>query len=267
MAVVRSEGLAAGEQVFEKLLSDSRKRHGSNSVETADLLMAFGVGLFVESKDNDDPAAGDASLRYLKAAIPAYQAAFGANHAEVAVALTSYADAEMELQGGAPSAEAEAARERAYNVRLRALGRGHPETRASLRSLAGVKGHPSRVKGDADRLNAAVGSLENLLIDAPDHPFDVAPWFIRLKMARIYALNGKGTEALEQAKMARVEANRRGDFTACVVFSAEVGEVAEILRKSGNGAVADTIEPPNALAEILRCASEEESNAQTVASN
>jgi hypothetical protein len=139
IAMVHDQGLSSGEEAFEKLLGAYVDRYGADSVQVADLLTAFGVGLFSQGFDDDNRAESDASLKYLREAVPHYRKAFGPEHPEVAVALHSLADAEISLKGRLTPA-AEAALTEALQIRRAALGPNDPETRATARRLARASG-------------------------------------------------------------------------------------------------------------------------------
>lgn len=145
ISVWRASGLAAAEKDFDALLTAAVEAHGSGSVEEADLLTSFGVELFLDTIGEDDPGVRKASVDYLKRAIPAYRAAFGTNHPEVAVALNSYADALFQVEGEAARPEAYSALEEAYFIRLATLGPDHPETMSTADRLGK---HPEKVLGD-----------------------------------------------------------------------------------------------------------------------
>src|ERR1044072_8562330 len=76
----------AGYALFEDMLGRARARHGANSLAVADLLVAFGVQLYVESADGENRGLAERSLLYLRRAADAYRAAVGPDHPEVAVA-------------------------------------------------------------------------------------------------------------------------------------------------------------------------------------
>lgn len=139
MSLLQKSGLSAAQKDFDTLLTAAVRKHGNGSVEEADLLTSFGVELFLDDIDEDDPAVGRASVVYLKRAIPAYRAAFGARHPEVAVALNSYADALLQVEGDTARPEAESALEEAYSIRLATLGPENGETKSTARDLASVR--------------------------------------------------------------------------------------------------------------------------------
>jgi soluble P-type ATPase len=139
MSILRKTGLAAAQKDFEALLADAGKSHGKGSVEEADLLTAFGVQLYIASSDDNNSIVANASLQYLQRAIPAYRAAFGAHNAEVALALNSYSDALLAVKGDGARADAQAALEQAYSIRLSTLGADNPETAANAEKLAELR--------------------------------------------------------------------------------------------------------------------------------
>lgn len=139
MSILRASGLVAAQKDFDALLAAAVQAHGKGSVEEADLLTSFGVELFLADIDEDDASDAQASLEYLKRAIPAYRAAFGPRHPEVAVALNSYADALLQVKGDAALQEGEAALEEAYSIRVAALGPDNGETKSNARHLARLR--------------------------------------------------------------------------------------------------------------------------------
>jgi len=131
MAAVRSDGLAAGRARFGRLLAADEAHYGANSVRAADLVTSFGVALYMDGSAADDRAERVASLDYLRDAISRYRAAFGPKHPEVAVALHSFATADLGLNDGRLTPESERALEEALRIRCDALGPGNKETRAT----------------------------------------------------------------------------------------------------------------------------------------
>lgn len=166
METVREHGLAPGEAEFGRLRETAQARFGINSVEVADLLTAFGVELYKEWSATDDRALLQASRGYLQSAISGYRAAFGPDHPEVAVALHSFADVDIELHGGRSPA-AEAALGEALRIRRAALGPRNHETRATEMRLASLG---NLEVGDWNTANAASRALEQA-----DHARDRQP--------------------------------------------------------------------------------------------
>ncbi len=163
MAILERQGITAGKADFERLLAAARARHGARSVRVADLLESFGVRLYALGSAREDRHLMEASLLYLQAAIPAYRAAFGTAHPEVAVALNSYADVLQLLHEDDPPQSADDALEEAYRIRLAALGPSNIETLATLRYLATIRGLPSRTQGDRGRIEAAAALFRQLV--------------------------------------------------------------------------------------------------------
>jgi hypothetical protein len=138
IAVAREGGLAAGEEAFERLRERTERQYGSGSVQVADLREAFGVELYVAWEEMDDRAFLAASREHLRAAVPAYRRAFGADDPEVAVALHTFADVEIKLHDG-PTPEAEAALREALRIRRDSLGWWNRETRATEERLESLR--------------------------------------------------------------------------------------------------------------------------------
>lgn len=149
MAALRKEGLPSGRAEFERQLALNRAQYGPRSVKIADLLTAFGVELYVEGLDTDNEAEIDASVDYLRDAIPAYRDAFGADSPEVAVALHSFADADIKVHDNRLTPEAEAALQEALRIRRVALGPNDRETRATEARLARARKEASAWPADS----------------------------------------------------------------------------------------------------------------------
>lgn len=165
MSVFRSSGLEAAAKSFEMLLTDSVGAHGSGSEEEADLLTSFGVELFLDVDAEDDPEACSASVDYLKRAISAYRMAFGPDHPEVAVALNTYADALLQTSGETGRAEANAALEEAYSIRLAALGADNRETMATADRLGKLPENASDgEQGRSSRPDEMYVNIRNLAL-------------------------------------------------------------------------------------------------------
>lgn len=231
ISVVQSDGLAAGRAAFERLLAAARAAHGARSVEVADLLTSFGVGLYSLGQGSDDRQMREASLPYLEAAIAAGRAAFGDSDVEVAVALNSYADAQIALHEDDPPRSADAALEEAYRIRLNALGPSHAETLASLRYLARLRGLPSRTHGDRARIEAVAGLYRQLIANASNDQqmtYLSAPYG-RTALARMYARNGMAAEAREQLRLGIEQAQSWEQEERCIFAATETADVEDIL--------------------------------------
>lgn len=161
MSVFRKSGLVAARKDFDTLLAGAVKAHGKGSVEAADLLTSFAVQLF-EAGIDDDTAVAKASLDYLKRAISAYRAAFGPRHPEVALALNSYADALMQVNGDAGRPDAKAALEEAHSIRVATLGADNPETQAAADKLAQLNDSSRSFTAERDAANAIASAAEAL---------------------------------------------------------------------------------------------------------
>lgn len=142
MRALDDHGLAAGQARFERLHRSTIAREGANSVEAADQLMAFGLGLHDRWSTTGDERLLAAARDHVAQSIPHYRSAFGPAHPEVALALHSFATVDLLLNDGQPSREALAALREAREIRRRALGPEHPETlaaQAELRSLLAAR--------------------------------------------------------------------------------------------------------------------------------
>lgn len=128
-------GLSKGIATFEQLLATQEVQFGTDSVQVADLITAFGLGLYKRHFDSDE-AVSTASLRYLRLAIPHYRKAFGPEHPEVAVALHTFADADVAIHDGRFTPNAKSALEEALRIRRATLGPDNIETRATVDRLA-----------------------------------------------------------------------------------------------------------------------------------
>ena len=99
-------------------------------------------------------------MNYLRQAIPHYRKAFGPEHPEVAVALHSFADADVGLNKGRLTPEAEGALEAALRSRRATRGPDNRETRATEKRLARLR------KGLGPEPVRSVESLLNAIEDA-----------------------------------------------------------------------------------------------------
>ena len=149
MTAVRERGVAAGDAEFDRLLATEEAGSGSNSVRIADLHMAYGVELYLEGSGAEDKVLLQSSRDRIRASIPHYRAAFGYMHPEVALALHSFADIDIALNGEA-SPSAEIALWEALQIRRTALGAGHPETLATEARLESIRGKEIGAPGSGD---------------------------------------------------------------------------------------------------------------------
>jgi tetratricopeptide (TPR) repeat protein len=204
MAAVRNGGLAQGEAAFDSLLKQAKARSGENSAQVADLITAFGVQLFTEGKMNGDSDLKNASIAHLKTAVNVYRAAFGRMHPEVALALTTYADAALGIDEDVVPPGSEEALEEAARIRLQTLGPSNAETRATYITLAELRGRPDRIQAQEQRLGKVETEFEKLIDSAPNDPAlrDTSAPMIRFVLANTYAKNGRGQQALNEANRA-----------------------------------------------------------------
>ena len=237
MARVRAGDVAGGQRAFETLLDDTSRRHGTGSAEAADLLISFGVmvyseGLIPSTGSEADNGLSARSLPYLRRSVEAYRRAFGPNHPLVALAQHSLGQAMVDLAAGDPPAEAEAALEEAYRIRLAALGPANPETLAALANVADIRGLPGRTGRDRARV-AAVAAMYRQGLTQARRPMGAFPeeqprfWYARL--ARMYVRNGQAAASLQVI----TEAERVSDAWACVDMSLLVAEIANLLEQQG----------------------------------
>jgi tetratricopeptide (TPR) repeat protein len=245
MARVRAGDVAGGERAFETLLEGAIRRHGAGSVEAADLLMSFGITVYTEGLRSSAGTETDGALRaralpYLRRSIDAYRSALGPNHPLVAVASHSLADGMTDLAPDNPPAEAEAALEEAYRIRLAALGPANPETWAAMASLAHIRSLPSRTGGNPARI-AAVAAMYREGLAYARRALGQFPeeqprlWYARL--ARMYVRNGQAAAALQIID----EAEREGGTAACLDMSMLVADVARLLDEQGFATEAEAL--------------------------
>lgn len=252
MAVVRSAGLPDAQLAFSALLANARRMHGANSVRIADLLTAFGVALYIEGINRDNLALTTASTEYLRDAVPAYRAAFSPKHPEVALALVSYADAQLALNPDNPFS-VEPMLEEAVAIRFNSLGPSNLETREAMLRLAEVRGSPAIVKGDRERLQRAVSSFENLIAIAPKDEAGLSAPRVRVGLAETYAKNGQSEKAVAELRRAQSEMEGWSEGERCASQSGAVSLVASELKKNGHEALARQLLEDTDYLKQLKC--------------
>lgn len=151
-SAVRERGLAGGDAEFDRLLAIEKARNEPSGAGTADLTMAYGVELYHEWTRTDDELLLQASRDRIRASIAHYRAAFGPNHPEVALALHTFADVDIELNGEA-SPTAEIAFREALRIRRAALGAANPETLATEARLESISGQGNGRRGGRQAVN------------------------------------------------------------------------------------------------------------------
>ena len=246
MAVVRSDGLEAGEAAFDRLLADTKARKGPRSVEAADLLTAFAVELYLENHEPDSPEL-EAARRYQKDAIPAYVAAFGPNHPEVALALNTQADLEREQSPQDPPPSVDSELRQALQVRARSLGPTDPETVATLVQLADIRGLPERLKRDPNGVAAADSLYRRAIagaIPGPEGDERSNKAAIELRLAELHARSGSAAVALAEARRA-LDISK--DWTPrrrrCALVESELDDFVELMTARGLGGRAEALRP------------------------
>jgi hypothetical protein len=191
LAKVEAGDLVGGERDFEFLLEGRRRESGPNSISVADTLTAFGVCLFLDNRENPDPAMRQLAITYLRRVVDASSAAFGPDDPEVALSLNDFADAVRTLSPDAPPQEVDVAYERAYRIRLARLGPTDAETAASLAYLATVRGLPSRLAGDRAKLDEAVSMFREAIRTtrlSHNSQYDDSTWMCS-RLAHVYVNN------------------------------------------------------------------------------
>ncbi|HEX6742531.1 MAG TPA: tetratricopeptide repeat protein [Sphingomicrobium sp.] len=246
MAVVRSEGVAAGKAAFERLLADTRMRKGPRSVEAADLLTAFAVELYLE---NPEPGSAEyeAAREYLKDAVPAYVAAFGPNHPEVALALNTRADIERKQSPDDPSPLVDSLLQQALRIRMKSLGPSNAETAANLAQLASISALPKRLERDPNGLATADSYYRRAItaaVPGPEGDERSNKAALELRLAELHARSGNPRVALAEARKAlAISGNWTPTYRRCQLVESELGDFVELMAARGMGAEAEAIVP------------------------
>lgn len=235
-ALLEVGDLEGARRLLDQLLTRTRARHGDNSVEAADLLMAFGVILHIQGDYDEDPELRALAGTYVKRSIPVYRAAFGADHPEVAVALNSHADILRIAAPDDPPPAAEEALEEAYRIRLAALGSGHPETLWTRLYLADVRAAPARVRANPALVDAVVADLARAAQEARISRIEGGAETgldIELRRARLYARNGRADGAREALEAMDHALSGLDAPLRCYALAAASEEVDELLTAAG----------------------------------
>lgn len=239
IAQVEEGDVAAGVRTFDRMLAVARARHGGNSVEVADLLMAFGarlhqLGMFGMS--GEDAELLRMAVDYVRRSVPVYRAAFGAGHPEVAVALNSLADVHRRPNPKDPPQAAEDALAEAYRIRVAALGPLHNETLSTRLYLADVRGAPARLERDPALLDLVAADLEETARLAKDSDPETAaeiPAEAHLRRARLFAAAGRTTEARQAFLDMEAAIPATDEFDMCLRMSDAAGDLEETLAAAG----------------------------------
>lgn len=218
---LEKKDLAGAKRAFESDLALARARGG---LAPADALTAFAVRLREHDHDHD-------SLPYLRRAVEAYRAA-APGSAELALALTSWADALYAGDRLNPPPEVLPALREALALREKVLGRRNAETAVTYTRLGRVEGLPVNTRGDPARIAAAAERLRTairLLPETPNaDPSDLPE--ARFQLAMMYARNRDAEAA----------------FRACADYVAgspdagptRLAQVADVFEASGDSATA-----------------------------
>lgn len=233
-ALLEAGDLDGARRLVDQMLTRTRAQHGDNSVEAADLLMAFGVVLHVEGEAREDEGAEVRALAgtYVKRSIPVYRAAFGANHPEVAVALNSHADVLRLAAPDDPPAAAEAALEEAYRIRLECLGPSHSETIGTILDLVEVRTAPGRVRQDPRLVEAAAAELERaaqLSLASDRETAAELPPEIHVRRARLFARYGRADEARRALEAVEEAVAGLDALDRCLMLAMAEEDVANLL--------------------------------------
>lgn len=236
MTLVRQGDVTRGVELFESMLGEAQAEHGQDSVEVGDLLTSIGVFLYMEARSSDDPAVGQASIKYLAMAIDAYKGAFGPVHPEVALAINSYADVLRQLAPGASiPPEVIPLLEEALRIRVVTLGPQHTESRSNMTRVANLKAE--NAGGDASTIAEAESLYRQALRGAPtDSEADrvTGAVSIRLKLARLLAENGRRDEAIQEVQLAIRVAADWEEEARCFKLYLDLIEMVELLEHKGD---------------------------------
>jgi hypothetical protein len=239
LARAEAGDLAGAQREFEAQLARSGPQ------EAPDLLTGFGLGLYIHGLENDSPPLMRSALPYLERAIPATATRFGAGHPEMALALTTYADALRKLSPQDPPRSADDAYARAYRIRARTLGRSNAETLYSLLRLAQVRGLPARTGGDPARIEQAAALFRAVIRGReanPDQPEYEPAENARFALIEMYVANGQMDKATAIARAS--DAVTRPREAKCDIGPARVAVAAALKEAGRNAEAAATLNPP-----------------------
>lgn len=136
LALVREGRRAEADAAFNALLGAARAR--GSKVRAADLLTAYGVGLYMEGDADAPDDTRRAAIPWLEQAVAATREAWGPKHPETALALQDLADVLRKISPDSPPPEAERALREALAIRRETLGPGNGETLVTMAALADV---------------------------------------------------------------------------------------------------------------------------------
>jgi len=154
IAKARRGDLAGGSAELEKVLATQ------DATTQADMIESFGVLPYSEGDLDNNESLKRESLVWLARAVTAYRDARGKDDPEVAMALVSEADVLRAGNRDDPPPKVEANYAEAHRINLLRYGPADPVTAAALVSLSKVRGLPSRTRGEAARVDAALALTE-----------------------------------------------------------------------------------------------------------
>jgi len=195
VALAEHGDLAAGEDALKALIRPLGTSK-DDMIRRADLLTGFAVGLYQAETPNEGLRV--ASFPYFRRAIAVYETALGPKSPEVALALNSYADAEVRAYDGAVPQDAIDAIARAYAIRRYALGPDNAETRIALRKWKEYRLFPTSTARNADDVDKVTAYLREDIATLHESDSDEAAETIGrtyVGAAVRYRIAGRGEEA------------------------------------------------------------------------
>ena len=256
MKFVRRADLDGAAASFARIKARTSAEKGDDSLELADLLTSFGIGLYIHGLDTEDDRYRLASLPYLREAIDAYRAALGPRHPEVAVAEDSYADAVEETKAPVPPDQIEPILLDALDIRLATLGEANSETRDAVAALGDHYASRARTSGDKYSLEAEKYYRRGLAIaqrDSPDVPSRSVPEF-HIDLAKLYALDALPDRSLNEAKLAEAAARDQLAPGRCLLYNVKRGQLADALEAHGHQSAAASLTGAGGVEALLACA-------------
>jgi len=255
MKLVRRGDLDGATASFAVIKARTAAEKGSNSLELADLLTSFGVGLYLYGLESEDDRYRLASLPYLREAIDAYKAALGPRHPEVAVAQDSYADAVVETKAPVPPDQIEAMLLDALAIRLATLGEANSETRDALADLGDHYASRAKAAGDRNAVEAEKYYRRGLAIaerGSSDVPSRSAQEF-HIDLAKLYALDPSPERSLQEANLAEAAATGPSAPGRCLLYNLKRGQLVDALEAQGHQAAAASLSNKGGLEALLVC--------------
>lgn len=256
MKLARRGDIDGATASFARVKARTAAERGGNSLELADLLTSFGIGLYLYGLESDDDRYRMASLPYLHEAIEAYKAALGPRHPEVAVAQYSYADAVQETKAPVPPGQIEAILLDALDIRVATLGEANSETRDTMAGLGDHYASRAKASGDRNALEAEKYYRRGLAVaqrGSSDVPSRSVPEF-HIDLAKLYALDLSPERSLKEAKLAEAAAIGLSEPGQCLLYNVKRGQLADALEAHGHQAAAVSLSNKGGLETLLVCA-------------